>query len=451
MMSRSQAFITSVIVLSLLMVFSVTGAFAQQLVAVDSQGNIELVNPKSPGRHAAPVRPPAYIGKAGGVTFTVTFEDVGTGFNDPVLGQARRDCVQSVVDYLATLLNHQSVCEVKFMPSLNSGAYALATGGTYFTSTPGITNGVAFQHITTGTDPSASIPDIFVTVDFGNALYTGTGTPPAGQYDFRSILLHELTHGLGLMSLIEPDGSSSVGDNIYTVWDAYLQTGNGHNMIAGNPPAFAGVLNYITGGDNGLRFMGPAAAAAFGSVPPVYAPNPYQPGSSLAHWGTGVAAVMEYAIFDQVARREYSALDTGGLADVGYSIITTPAEGEPVEGELTEGFTFSQAPEGGWFKVGTDLTLTVAVESAVEPITYQWMKNGTAIDGATDAEFLKEDLLLDDTGTYKCRVTDASAKASKDSPGAYVEVYDGTLPALGLGGLAAVCGAVMLLARRRTR
>lgn len=262
-----------------------------------------------------------------GVTWNVTYADDGTGlgFDDPAKGAARKAVVTRMLDYLGTLLDYEGVTlDVHFNTSRSQNDGTLASAGTYHFTNPGYSNGLCFQHAHTGTDPSGSVVDIYCTVNFYYDYYTGTGQPGFSQSDFASVLLHEFTHGLGIASLLDANGTSKLNHlnpGPFTVWDDFLYTSQGVDLCTAGG-AFTANVSDLIGGNGWLVFRGPNAQAAFGAYPPIYAPNPYEPGSSISHWTLGITggAVMEPAIYDGTARRTFSPVDLAALKDLGWKI-----------------------------------------------------------------------------------------------------------------------------------
>src|SRR5690606_38307337 len=68
---------------------------------------------------------------------------------------------------------------------------------------------------------------------------------------------------------------------------------------------------------------------------------------------------------------------------------------------------------------GDDVTLSVTATGDGE-LSYQWEKDGVAIDGATDATFVITDAQVDDSGTYTVVVTNDSG--SVESAGAVITI-----------------------------
>jgi hypothetical protein len=313
------------------LVFIAHSAFAETRVFLDSSGNKSVVDTTAPPAWASIKAPPTKQLTATSILFNVTYQDLGTGsgFYDPVLGQARRDTVDLAIEYIDSILNESGTCDIVFLESLNSGTGGpLATAGTFFAVTPGFTNGDAFEHITTGVDPSPGTADIFVTVDFGYPWNTGTSSPSPGQFDLLSVLTHELTHGLGFLSLSTSTGTSEIASGVFSFWDRELETGNGRDLWDDATAAFLGIPPDLTGNDNGVVFVGTNATVNYGSTPPVYAPPTFNSGSSLSHWDPAVPgrAIMEPSTLPGVTFREYLIVEIGALSDIGYANAAQPSE-----------------------------------------------------------------------------------------------------------------------------
>ena len=149
----------------------------------------------------------------------------------------------------------------------------------------------------------------------------GADNPAGGEADFRSVVAHEIGHGLGFASTYEVGG---VADTWWsggiTAWDSYLEDS------AGVSPAVGGVGD--TGNFNELDdpvfFTGPAAVAAYGGNVPVYAPPTYAGGSSLSHldettFGSSLMTPI-YTIGTVV--REPSDVEWGAMEDIGWNFAT---------------------------------------------------------------------------------------------------------------------------------
>ncbi len=319
--------------------------------------------------------------KSKSTAFNLTFTDVdnnnGLGFDDPGQGATRQALVLDVLDYLDAVLGENGVCDITFEVSETGGNGFLAAAGTlFFTSPNGFQPGIAFEHITTGVDVAGpTFDDIFVTVDFGYNWNATLANPGGAQFDLFSVLLHEITHGLGITSLTSgTSGNSSVsGSNpgVYTNWDDLLQTGNATKLWNSATTVFQSNASGMQGGANGIKFLGANATAAFGSNPPVYAPATFAAGSSISHFSTGDipgGAVMEHAISPGTQKRTYAPVEIGTFIDLGYVNAAAVAETPTVAlsattyntsegaGTVSVTITVNQAP-------GT--TESVTIQSAV--------------------------------------------------------------------------------------
>jgi autotransporter-associated beta strand protein/T5SS/PEP-CTERM-associated repeat protein len=152
----------------------------------------------------------------------------------------------------------------------------------------------------------------------------GYGTEVSGtQYDFRYVVLHELTHALGFTGFITSSGSSATG--IYADFDRFLYGWNGtsyqrlvNNSFVPMANAAAAVVNTA----NPIAFYGPHVAALNGgSAQPMYTPSTFADGSSIYHVNVP-SDLMYYQASLGPRSTAYSALDVAILKDLGYSVAS---------------------------------------------------------------------------------------------------------------------------------
>ena len=119
--------------------------------------------------------------------------------------------------------------------------------------------------------------------------YFGTnGAPPGGLYDFVSVVLHELGHGLGFSGLMQYSGgvgSWGFGSGLPSIYDRFTINGSGQSLINTslfpNPSVALGAQ--LT--SNNIYFDGPNTRPANGGLAgPLYAPATWAGGSSYSHW-----------------------------------------------------------------------------------------------------------------------------------------------------------------------
>ena len=118
----------------------------------------------------------------------------------------------------------------------------------------------------------------------GISWYFGTdGMPGPNQIDFVSVVLHELGHGLGFFSSARNNaGSLQHGFGGFpVVFDRFIADGTGTFMTTLASPSVP-LTAFLQ--SNGVVFTGFGASGANGGTPPrLFAPNPFQPGSSISH------------------------------------------------------------------------------------------------------------------------------------------------------------------------
>jgi cysteine-rich repeat protein len=175
-------------------------------------------------------------------------------------------------------------------------------------------------------DPLPNELDGVVTVDFGFRWNTESSGPSPLEYDLYSVLLHEVTHALGFVSIVGPDGASALGNEgelgLFSFFDAFLVRGSTEQPLFLDGGEINASAQDVTSED--VLFAGSRSDAAFGSFPPVFAPDPFLEGSSIGHWSfaTGADGVMLPAVGRGEQRREYKAWELQTLADLGYDVVT---------------------------------------------------------------------------------------------------------------------------------
>ena len=132
-----------------------------------------------------------------------------------------------------------------------------------------------------------------IEVNFGDQIpfYYGTdGNTPSGEFDFVTIALHEVCHGLGFtttrgFNTLAGTGTLRNGGSP-SVFSLSMVDGDGNRLLDFDDPSVA-LGNAMTGGD--LFVDGVFATAAFGGTfPELYAPPTFAGGSSIAHWDENV-------------------------------------------------------------------------------------------------------------------------------------------------------------------
>jgi hypothetical protein len=263
------------------------------------------------------------------VIFDFTFFDVesstGVGFDDPVLGAARRAAVETTAAQMGSLIGQNATVEVGVAPSQTDGTGFIGLASAEFLdTTAGIRDGEIYRRIVLGEpDTEPAILDAGMVFDFGYSVAL-SGTPGVGEAYFPDVVRHELTHALGYGSFLSATGTGFGGTapDAYTRFDSFLTTDGGPNPglpvvdAAGNLLLDAGT--YAAAYGSGLVFDGPATRAANGGTPlKLYLSDPTH--SNLA------SDVMFPSPAVGFARDQWSDLDVAVLTDLGYTIVPEPS------------------------------------------------------------------------------------------------------------------------------
>ena len=146
----------------------------------------------------------------------------------------------------------------------------------------------------------------------------GSGTPGGWQYDFRSVVAHEIGHTLGFYT-----SYNSITDRFgnLTVWDRHLIDSAG-NRPARNSNGTPGNFNQT---DDPVYFTGANAVAVYGGNVPVYAPATYTAGSSLTHLDETLLpnALMSPLIAGGQVVRAPTPLEWAIMKDLGWNVTAT--------------------------------------------------------------------------------------------------------------------------------
>ena len=145
---------------------------------------------------------------------------------------------------------------------------------------------VALANKLAGFDLDEGNADINISFNSEFNWYFGTdGNVPAGQFDFVSVVLHELGHGLGFTGSGSSDGTNgtwgSGTTNPFIYDDLVVNTSNDRTLDFTSPST--DLHDFLTSND--LFIDGSETVVANGDTPAkIYAPSTFDQGSSYSHW-----------------------------------------------------------------------------------------------------------------------------------------------------------------------
>jgi hypothetical protein len=210
--------------------------------------------------------------------------------------------------------------------SVTSVSSGVASAGTYSLVTPGFGTGeVVRNKIVSGVDLNGSDADGFINVNLGLNYQYNPSSPvdfANGQLDLYSILDHELTHALGIISL-----GYTTGNQARTAFDSFLTTAAGVHIW----DPVTGALNDAALNDalaNNALFAGSNATALNGSPVTIQGA-----GGDLSHLGTNQFTIPTTTVNalmlccgnpnspDQSEPRDFNSAEIGIMRDLGYTAV----------------------------------------------------------------------------------------------------------------------------------
>lgn len=250
----------------------------------------------------------------------------GEGFNDPhpvapidgnsgtTLGEQRLIAFQHAIDIWRTTLRTDIplvvfACFDPLTCSPDSAVLGSAGSVSLARDFPGADHRdtwypIAIANMMAGEDLNGDAPEISATfnssidsnnacLDMVNFYYGLTGQPSGSDIDFVTVLLHELTHGLGFITFVNGvTGERFLGrDDVYM---RFLEDHSAHQTWS-NLTEEARAASAVNSGD--LHWVGPAVVAASDTLNSgahgsghveMYAPPTYSLGQSLSHFNTSL-------------------------------------------------------------------------------------------------------------------------------------------------------------------
>lgn len=195
-----------------------------------------------------------------------------------------------------------------------------------------------------GLDPDAEISANFSST-FSSWYFGTDGNTPVGKYDFVTVVLHEIGHGLGFLgSMLVDDGINNannpvecigvsgqgcwgLGSGFPFIYDRFAEDGNGVSLLNTGtyPNPSTALKNALTGQvGGGVYFDGPNANAANGGARvKLYTPLSWSQGSSYAHldeiFNGTPNALMTYSLDKAEAIHSPGPVMLGIFKDTGWT------------------------------------------------------------------------------------------------------------------------------------
>ena len=278
------------------------------------------------------------------VPYSITYTDgAGEGFNDATavgsttLGQQRKDVLVYALDYWTSRLSGSQTIQVEasFDPLGGTAGSALlaqasptqfvflAAGGprtnTFYpigmaNQINSIDNGIGIADIEVQFNTDVDNATVLGNVNWYYGLDENAGT----HVSMVRTALHELGHGFGFLDCINSGDGTFLGDPFPCIYDTYLRQGSGPGTALTSLGAGARATALTS--DNIFWEAGTNVATSFGGQPRMYAPNPYEPGSSVSHFREATFTPEE--LMEPVLSTDFLAvgLTDDAFKDMGYAL-----------------------------------------------------------------------------------------------------------------------------------
>lgn len=372
-----------------------------------------------------------------------------TGNNGGTLGQQRLNVFQAAADYWEERIDSNVTIRVQinFDPLFcesNRATLGSAGPNAVFRDFPNaplpntwyveaVANSLA------GTDQDSTSNDISARfnsdIDNNNNCLTGTNwwlginsPAPIGTISLFDTVLHEIGHGLGFLSLVSPAGTRFDNRNdAYMVnlfdqetnraWSSMTDAQRAASAINGPDLTWRGI-----NANNNSSHLNASVSRTNGSIR-MFAPAPFQEGSSVSHWDTSLSPdeLMEPSATPTSDDRSTIQL----LSDIGWNVISGPGEISFVSNNFSvfEGqgparirLIRSQGSEGA-----TSVTLSSSGGSATPGVDYTSVNQTVNwADGESGVQIVQIPVVddgIEESGNETVRLTLSNVTGSAAIPG----------------------------------
>ena len=129
-----------------------------------------------------------------------------------------------MLNYINSVIDESGTVDLIVSNSENDGTgFSGAAEPLIFTGPNGFSNRIVFGHATTGIHPFPGNPDGSATFNFGYTWNSEANPPTGSEFVLFTVSLHEVTHAMGFLSLVDENGSLGT----FSISDSFLELGDG--------------------------------------------------------------------------------------------------------------------------------------------------------------------------------------------------------------------------------
>ncbi len=285
------------------------------------------------------ISPQALVDTRAGVKFEITYTDPdGVGFNDRVTGEARRRALEAAAASWSRVIRGDITIRIhaamEEQEQTEEGSTLLAVAGPvdfWLIENVAVPSALAWQIQRRRNEDTEADVEVIANPEI-NWDYATNGVSARDKVSFVYTLIHEIGHGLGFIDSFDHETGTLMNDPVPFVYDRFLNRTSNRNLAVMNRPDHEVRDDLVS---NDLFFNGEAAIeASRRSIKPLpmiklYAPNPYEPGSSISHVDQDTYADIRTGL---MAPRDFGVgtdkIDTLTLAimkDLGYQLVPNAA------------------------------------------------------------------------------------------------------------------------------
>ena len=195
--------------------------------------------------------------------------------------------------------------------------------------------------------------------DFTNWYFGTDGVTPIGQYDFVTVVLHEIGHGLGFSGGASYSGGTGTLDLAFgfpTIYSRFIKDGTGTELWDGYTQGTAALGNALLGQVGGVFFHGSSAISANGGPVKLYSPSVWANGSSFSHldevFNGTPSDLMTFSVGSGVSNHAPGPVAMGLLKDIGW-----PNDNDDVMTRSLGSLAYSPTPDNLPFDARGTLTI----------------------------------------------------------------------------------------------